>query len=85
MRKVNGGTVLVYGDFVGWAEYYANAKVVGFGGTYGATQTLEQALNLVKNGSDVYLLFWDDSQAEKFGFKVVAAEEHLKLYKYSGA
>jgi hypothetical protein len=85
MGKVNGGTVLVYGDFVGWVEYYANARVIGFGGTYGATQTLEQALNLAKNGGDVYLLFWDDSQAERLSFKVVAAEGRLKLYKYLGS
>lgn len=82
-RRVKEGVLLVHGDFIGWAKYYASVKVIGFGGTYGVAPTLDQALNLAKNESKIYLLFWYDEAVEKFGFKVLAMEGNLKLYEYT--
>ncbi|MEM2352277.1 MAG: hypothetical protein QXT26_07705, partial [Thermoproteota archaeon] len=82
-RRVKEGVLLVHGDFVGWAKYYASVKVIGFGGTYGVAPTLDQALNLAKNESKIYLLFWHDEAVERFGFRVLAMEGNLKLCEYT--
>ena len=84
LRKVGHGTLIVYGDFIGWAKYYTNARVIGFGGVYGEAPTLEQALALIRDDSEVFLIFWDDVIAERLGFQVLAMEGNLRLYKYVG-
>ena len=30
---------MVYGDFVGWALYYTDARVIGFGEIYGVAES----------------------------------------------
>lgn len=84
LRRVNHGTLIIYGDFIGWAKYYTNARVIGFGGVYGEVRTLEQALALIEDKSEVFLIFWDDVTAGRLGFRVLAMEGNLKLYRYAG-
>ncbi|MDW8045589.1 MAG: hypothetical protein RMJ31_07490 [Nitrososphaerota archaeon] len=76
-------TILVYGDFVGWALYYTNAEVISFGGTYHSAPTLDKALQLTKNHNNLYLLWWDSNIASSLGFKLIRSSGYLQLYKYS--
>jgi len=85
LKNVNEGVLIVYGDFIGWAKYLSNAKVVTFGGTYQQAQTLEDAMRLLDGEKNIYLLYWDDSVAAKLGFKVIATNGNLRLYKYGGS
>jgi len=84
LSKVEGGALIVYGNFIGWAKYYTDAEVIGFGGTYGVAPSLKQALNLIENKTRVYLLFWNDAVAEELGFRILAIEGNLRLYEYVG-
>lgn len=78
----DNSTLLVYGDFTGWALYYTNAKIIGFGGTYHIAPTLQQALEKIPNKDNLYLLWWDDTTAQQLGFKIISHNGNLKLYKY---
>jgi hypothetical protein len=76
-------TLLVYGDFVGWALYYTNAQVIGFGGIYNAGPDLQQVLTKIARKDNLYLLYWNDQEAYLLGFKKISQQGNLALYKYS--
>jgi hypothetical protein len=76
-------TLLVYGDFVGWALYYTNAKVIGFGGTYNEGPDIQQVLTKIARKDNLYLLWWNDQEAYLLGFKKISQQGNLALYKYS--
>jgi hypothetical protein len=76
--------LLVYGDFAGWALYYTNAQIIGFGGggTYNMFPSLQQAFEYVPK-HNLYLLYWNDYEAYSLGFKKISQQGNLALYKYS--
>jgi hypothetical protein len=76
--------LLVYGDFAGWALYYTNAQIIGFGGggTYNMFPSLQQAFENVPK-HNLYLLYWNDYEAYSLGFKKISQQGNLALYKYS--
>jgi hypothetical protein len=78
--------LLVYGDFAGWAAYYTNAHIIGFGGngTYNTFPSLQQAFENVPK-HNLYLLYWNDHEAYPLGFKKISQQGNLALYKYSSA
>jgi hypothetical protein len=76
-------TLIVYGDFVGWAAYYTNAKIIGFSGTYHIAPTLEQTLTNITTKDNLYLLWWNDQEANSLGFKKISHQGNLSLYKYN--
>jgi hypothetical protein len=76
-------TLLVYGDFVGWASYYTNAKIIGFSGTYHIAPDLQQALTNITTKNNLYLLWWNDQEAYSLGFKKISHQGNLTLYKYN--
>jgi hypothetical protein len=83
IRNEQNITLLVYGDFVGWALYYTNAKVIGFGGTYNEGPDLQQVLTKIARKDNLYLLYWNDQEAYLLGFKKISQQGNLALYKYS--
>jgi len=83
IRNEQNITLLVYGDFVGWASYYTNAKVIGFGGTYNEGPDLQQVLTKIARKDNLYLLYWNDQEAYLLGFKKISQQGNLALYKYS--
>ena len=85
IRKEQNITLLVYGDFVGWALYYTNAKVIGFGGTYNEGPDLQQVLTKIARKDNLYLLYWNDQEAYLLGFKKISQQGNLALYKYSNS
>jgi len=85
IRNEQNITLLVYGDFVGWALYYTNAKVIGFGGTYNEGPDLQQVLTKIARKDNLYLLYWNDQEAYLLGFKKISQQGNLALYKYSNS
>jgi hypothetical protein len=83
IRNEQNITLLVYGDFVGWALYYTNAQVIGFGGIYNAGPDLQQVLTKIARKDNLYLLYWNDQEAYLLGFKKISQQGNLALYKYS--
>jgi len=77
-------TLLIYGDWLGWANYFSNAKVVGFGGEYNVNATLAGALGTIPNKQNLWLLWWDAQQAESLRFTEVGFRGSLFLFHYSG-
>jgi len=79
----NDAVVLTPGNFIGWVQYYTDAKVIGFTKPY-KKYSLEEAVRAFKN-EKLYLIWWDDAEAARLGFKKIAQVGNLRLFEYVGS
>ena len=83
MIRDDDAIVLVPGNFVGWVQYYTNAKVIGFTMPY-KKYSLEDAVADFKN-EKLYLIWWDSAKATKLGFKQITKVGNLRLFQYTAS
>lgn len=84
LPAVQNVTVIVNGNWVGWARLYSDANVVTFSGAYPMYPSLQVALNHQTDRQNLYLLWWNTTAAQPLGFNVVATDGGLNLYEYTG-
>jgi hypothetical protein len=81
----SNSTIIVNGNWVGWARFYTHANVVTFSGAYPEYNSLAGAVANQSSLNNLYLLWWEVPQAESLGFHPIATDGGLILFKYNSS
>jgi len=76
--------------YIGWAAYCTNHQVIGWSDLWTPVPTksiprnVPEALDVAKAGqkSEIYLLWYRDTDATSLGFTKIAESGRMKLYQY---